>query len=745
MLSRRLSPTVATLVPPEAAPGSHTTTVTGVPSEAPAGALTALCASPPTIAITLVSPQASAGKLTDRWSPQAWCVARFSRAAAGKLRNPGSPQTLVRSFIFTCLVSLLACLAALPTSAQATTCPNEGVRLQEGDAVALPDCRAYEQVSPSAKNLNDAIGRIDVTQSSPSGEDVAFGSLSPFSGVSGSSDFSTYLSTRAPGGGEWSTQGLLPETEGGDGATVVALTEDLSEALIQKPSSASLYNTVDRLTAPFFPVAVFYAASANDSDILFGSREALLPGAEAGQPNVYESREGSLSLVAADAVAGPGAAAVGGNEAHYYTQDTISANGFRVFFTSLDTNPAQGLTEEHIYMREDLGEPVAVSNGAAEWLASTPSGSMVFYSEGGRLYRFDVELYFNTKEPSRARELIAESGVQGQDDGGMLGISETGSYAYFAAGANIYVWHEGEEGPTFIAHSGAGEETSQDWVGGFGLFGAGGAEEGAKSSRVSADGRALLFASTESLTGYDTAGHIELYLYDAENAKLTCVSCNPSGQAATANSYLAHKVFGNFAEPYPRNTFLTRNLSDDGGRVFFQTEEALLPQDVNDLSNVHEWEREGSGSCLHATDPNGGCLYLISSGQGDSPAYFGDASADGSNVFFFTRQSLVAQDQDENIDLYDARENGGIAAQNEGPAAACEDEEGCRGAPVPQSVFGMPVSTTFSGIGNLAPPQSAPVAKSKAKSKPKRRCGRGYTRNRHGKCVKAKKTAKRAR
>ena len=62
---------------------------------------------------------------------------------------------------------------------------------------------------------------------------------------------------------------------------------------------------------------------------------------------------------------------------------------------------------------------------------------------------------------------------------------------------------------------------------------------------------------------------------------------------------------------------------------------------------------------------NGGCLYLISTGESAEPSYFGDASANGDDVFFFTRQSLVGQDRDENYDIYDARIDGGIAAQNQ--------------------------------------------------------------------------------
>jgi len=54
--------------------------------------------------------------------------------------------------------------------ARAEGCRNEQLRGQEGAALRLPDCRAYEQVSPADKNFTDALGEADAVQSSPSGE-----------------------------------------------------------------------------------------------------------------------------------------------------------------------------------------------------------------------------------------------------------------------------------------------------------------------------------------------------------------------------------------------------------------------------------------------------------------------------------------------------------------------------------------------------------------------------------------------
>jgi hypothetical protein len=208
-------------------------------------------------------------------------------------------------------------------------------------------------------------------------------------------------------------------------------------------------------------------------------------------------------------------------------------------------------------------------------------------------------------------------------------------------------------------------------------------------------------------------------LYDAERplsaGNPVCVSCNPSGSPAVSGAHLTDANGALTSSPNPRDAFLTHNLSGDGGRIFFETEEALLDGDTNNQLDVYEWEREGTGSCERTSasfsESDGGCLYLISTGQSAQPSYFGDASAEGEDVFFFTRQSLVSQDQDLNVDVYDASVGGGIPAQNPPPPPAPCAGETCRvaseGTP---PVFGVPSSATITGEGDLVPP---PVAEPK--------------------------------
>ena len=672
--------------------------------------------------------------------------------------------------------------------AQAEGCPNERLRGQDGYALRLPDCRAYEQVSPVNKNFMDALGEAGVVQSSPSGNGATFFSAAPFPGALSATGPSLYLSTRA--GGEWSTQGLVPPTisrslPGHGSASVLSLTEDLAMAIVntepglEAGMAPGRYSYLrDSATGAFRllspGIATFADAAADDSRIVFESSERLLPAAAPGVVNLYEwdgnkpaGEELSIVGVLPDgkaptegSVAGPGGPAlgqevVGGATGRFYTQDTISAHGSRVFFSDVGTG--------RIYTREpEATRTIPISMGQAYWQAATADGSMVFYTEGEDLYRFNVDKFEASKQPepealAEAREALT-SGAAGVL--GMLGIAtENGSYAYFiAAGvlignengnkekaqagrANLYEWHDGKT--IFIARLDTeGEYDEYDWRDFYSPHPGAAPAAGEKSSRVTPDGTTVLLASQARLTSYDNAGQGELYRYDAASGGLACVSCNPSGAPAAGEAYLAGNL--SITAAPERNAFLTRNLSDDGSRVFFQTKEALVPRDTNGQTDVYEWEREGAGgsdgctrSSASFSASSGGCLYLISTGESGSPSYFGDASADGGDVFFFTRQALVGQDRDENDDLYDARVKGGIAAQNPSPPASCGGE-GCLGPVDPSPVFGAPSSATFAGAGNLKPSSTKP-------KKAVARCPKGRKRS-HGRCVRKSKTkSKKAR
>ncbi len=702
------------------------------------------------------------------------------------------------------LVMLISVGGVCGIASSAQACPAETERARDAQHYEsqLPDCRAYEQVSPVDKNTTDAMGKPGFVQSSPSGESVSYYSLAPFPAIPGASESPTYLSTR--GGLGWSTQGLLPSTEPPADAQVLGLTDNGQEAVVvvseeeglllapgARPNENNLYAR-NNLTGEYRLIAAgpggvtLVAATPDGSHILIQAKKEVLAGVADPQhaPYLYEwDREtGQLVFVGEAEGRVPEEGTVAGpieseaDEGEYpYDQNAISENGSRIFFSERGES-------QKVYLREPnvaLPGTTEVSDGAAQWRAATPSGSFALYTEDGELYRFNVA--HDTPSPGGAREKLAGAGARVL---GVMGMSNDGSYVYFVAEGvladnengnhekaeeqlnevNLYEWHAGAADPVMFMGKLDKASDKSDWEG-FTNGEPGSPDQGDKASRVSADGTKVLIGSSAKLTSYDNAGKSEAYLYDAiESLSATnprCVSCNPGTAVASQETYLSENESP--APSSPLGAFMTRNLSARGTRVFFQTAEALVPEDTNGQMDVYEWEQEGTGSCEAGEgQEGGGCLYLLSTGKSPQPSYFGDASEEGEDVFLFTRQSLVSQDQDDNVDVYDVRVNGGLAGQSTPPASPCESEERCRGVPATAPIFGSPSSMTLVGGGNAPPtvPFSAVIKPTKKKPKssmrarklanalkacakrPQRRRGscRGRARRRYG-VKKAKKSS----
>ncbi len=447
----------------------------------------------------------------------------------------------------------------------------------------------------------------------------------------------------------------------------------------------------------------------------------------------------------------------GGGERAYYTENAISGDGSHVFFTAGGTG--------QIYVRENGTSTVQVSasqktNGTgpggtdpqgpqpAAWMASTPDGSHVFFTsheeltndantgsadQGSDLYRFDVAT-------GQLTDLTADrSDSNGAAVQGVLGTSSDGSYVYFVANGvlaahaspgdcqgieisgtcSLYLWHNGQI--SFIANlsansgiaGGLQDSDARDWLPSSVAEG----DPYDKTSRVTPDGQTVLFRSQQQLTGYDNAGFAEYYRYGAASGGLGCVSCNPTGALPTGSATL-RSIDTTVATPGAVTSYLTRNLSADGTRVFFETPDALVPSDTNgdagchslqtggtSCQDVYEWEASGTGSCAESgpafSRQDEGCLYLLSTGKSSDPSYFADASESGNDVFFFTTSPLVGQDTDQIQDIYDARIGGGIAAQS-APPPPCPGEACLPSAFLPPAAQ-TPPSSSFSGPGNPTP------------------------------------------
>jgi hypothetical protein len=664
------------------------------------------------------------------------------------------------------------------------TCTNGALRT--GPSASLPDCRAYEQVSPTDKGGADIFPSPNTDRLSTDGTTATFASVSGFADVEGVPGMAEYLATRTSTG--WDTHGITPKqaslgvgtvttdakpsyrrvapdlgsgvflalsplTEYGGTANVSNLyvRRDLKDAGPGAYELASLCPACDAAgghpleeahSLSDYEEAHYYIAgtSADFRHIVFVTRENLTSDAPGNCPvtqgvtrqecpyKVYDAHDGTVSLasILPDGSVAPKAdAGAGVTTNDLGAPRVVSSDGSRIIFTDTSTGETLGTNEGvlsgqggaaargDIYERVDGTSTVQINasersvpdaHAQAQYFDASADGTRVFFTTsqsltedapaGGGLYLWDA-----TAPEGHRLTFIA---TPNSNPRASIGTSSDGHYLYFmTTNGAIYVWHDGGLRYIEAGLTGANNESMDE---------ASSSESGRSpnEAQVSPDGQHLLFGLARGLLdieqsrpprdpnplGYEQNGHAEMYVYDYANNSLVCASCNPSGAPASGDARSRWRVQNSV---FQGSDYLTHAMSEDGRFVFFTSEEALVPQDNNHVSDAYEY------------DTATGRVRLLSTGASPEPSVFLDATPDGANAMIDTFQPLVGQDLDTNDDAYDARVNGGIAAQDVAAAETCTEPTTCQGPESPPQAPAAPGSVTFMGPGDPALQSEAPT------------------------------------
>jgi hypothetical protein len=673
----------------------------------------------------------------------------------------------------TAAISILA-LWLMPAVAGAASCPNEALRV--GPSSTLPDCRAYELVSPpdsngrllepiSGFNFEAAWDLFPTELASPSRDNVVYATwqsplLSP-SGPNGNADL--YEALRGPEG--WTTvrrltpsgsEAVIPGLGGvssdhaygffhvapmGGNRVGGSLAGELGVDYLSKPdgsfepvgigSEGTEPLAQGRYIAPDGRHVIFSTGRQVGQSIWCGSQSSkcevrrLEPeAAPTGTGTVYDREaDGATHVVS---LLPPNVPQAAGQEAFY---QGASKDGTTIAFTVGGT----------LYVRVHSGEVGEVTKEAASgnpaYAGLSADGKYLFYVAGGEkgvIHRFEtgseVDIPIN---PAAEGELV--------------NVSADGSHAYFAsevpidgqgvpAQPNLYVWN----GITvqFVATVAPSdlERTSGNlekipaltrWtsraVAPVNNFEVG---PGAESSRTTSDGKVLVFESKGKLTGYENDGHTEVYRWAEGGGGVTCVSCEGGPEPATGDARLQelHLV---------GQGMVIHNVTDDGSRVFFETEEDLAGADTDEgVNDIYQWT-EGSLAGPELISSGRSQAYpLAHEGKGlPTPNVLLSVTPSGGDVVFMAQDVLVPGAGEGGTQaIYDARVNGGFPPAPPPPVPCAE--EGCRGAtPALGAFFAEPQSDTTASKGNVKPKRKHRCHRShKKKGAKARRCHR-----RHGK------------
>jgi sugar lactone lactonase YvrE len=320
----------------------------------------------------------------------------------------------------------------------------------------------------------------------------------------------------------------------------------------------------------------------------------------------------------------------------------------------------------------------------ASGLSIDPETHDLYVDEGNKILRFHTFGKRAAGPDTGSQTLSGSTSVAVHAGGGKLYATNAGS-----GGTNVAVF-----GPLVLAP----DPTTDNPIVIHGVNDAGTRYTG--DFQINDEGEDGVFVTAVPLTGFTNAGHEEVFRYDAGEEAIDCVSCNPTGARAVGESGLA------------RNGL---SLTNDG-RVFFDSSDPLLPNDLDNREDVFEW--------------NKGKVSLISTGLSPFNSSLLTVTSNGLDADFFTRDTLVKQDLNGSlVKIYDARENGGFPYTP--PPVECKASDECHGAGTP-SPEAAKINTITGTAGNHEPGEG-PKTCSKGKVKKNGKCVKKQHKKKHHK------------
>ncbi len=486
-------------------------------------------------------------------------------------------------------------------------CPNEALRV--GPSASLPDCRAYELVTPTDLGRTQDMTFTGEDHATPSGdgEQIALETNAPIEpdpSTSAFADGAKAVFSRTPE--DWTMKSAIAPGTSADAFSGDLFSPDFSQIALD---SYTFLNSIERspdktfevgpiggpytvvANIPYRAEAYFVGANAGTasvpafSNVLLESSDHALPlpaaehavaeGTVEGAKDVYDWAGGQLRLVnvtSAGALTSPCGAELGSGPVGVSSDgpgavNAVSEDGSKIFFTSPEESSEARCSEPaRLYMRVDGRETVEVSGPQGvtvepserkpvEYIGATPDGS---------------EVFFATETPLTADETVTEQGEKKLFEynteapmGDRLKLIASANLATGVSGdRKLFVLSE--DGSTVYyetaSSNGAGNiyryETTKETGPTNPSFVATSGEptNSAEPMYTTPSGEFLVFASSKVTDseyphgephGEPGAGYTELYRYDSADGSVLCVSCGENGSPAKGVVYQSSE-FGMF-------------------------------------------------------------------------------------------------------------------------------------------------------------------------------------------------------
>jgi hypothetical protein len=576
-------------------------------------------------------------------------------------------------------LGVTASLVAVAPASAADDCANAAVRAQQLHGSQLPDCRAYELVSPVEKNGR---GMFPERFFSANGDQILVTGPGPL--LESLSGLSGHIRAERGANG-WTATSVAGPTPGrfpslADSLDLLATNEDLTKVLT-------------RTSYPFDP----------------GDQGAFNAQTPLSSRDLYRFGPGGVPDWLSSSVDAP--------DVSSQTVDLLGASpDLRTAVMQTNRRLAPEVADEsvtHLYVRVDgqptrlvtvLPDGTPVTGRPTSALASASADATRVAFETGTAGSRRLYVRLDADDPARARTVdptlqggvsCANSGLEElSPDGSRVRFTCFGTPLLPGTPSGYYERNLDTGALRDVGRVGTYSTRTDDFslvVGGFGgvqlsrdgvletVFPTANAGISEMTAAISPNERYITFEAGQPVGRPEFGSEYQVYRYELATRELRCVSCPTDGSVPSGRGYLRHPTM---TPASVRNARL--NQVTDDGRVFFTTSTPLVPDDTNGVNDVYVWDD--------------GTPRLLTPGTSRGASELVGATADARTVFVTSYDDLVPQDVDHGLrDVYALRVDGGFLVPEDAPA--CRDAcQGPIGGPAP-----APPVATVSFVGPVDP------------------------------------------